>query len=130
MSYKKIAGVRRRKAHVANSKRADEIYPKYEIGCLLYLIHTSWMFGNSRSSAKTKTPGADVASWISLAAAAPLADLDMSRNGSSRAAEFPSSSMVKLWSSGLWRGNFVAAALQGEKFPILIADRFRLNRTI
>lgn len=40
------------------------------------------MFGSSRSSAKTNTPGAEVASWTSFAAAAPLADFDMRRKGS------------------------------------------------
>lgn len=37
----------------------------------------------SNNSAKTKTPGAEVASWINLAAAAPLADLAIRMNGSS-----------------------------------------------
>ena len=47
---------------------------------------TSLMFGASSSSAKKYTPWADVASWISFAAAAPFADLDMSTNGSNFAA--------------------------------------------
>jgi hypothetical protein len=40
------------------------------------------MFWSSRSSAKTNTPGAEVASWTSFAAAAPLADFEMRRKGS------------------------------------------------
>lgn len=43
---------------------------------------TSLMLGVSRSSAKKYTPWADVASWINFTAAAPFADLEMSRNGS------------------------------------------------
>ena len=41
------------------------------------------MLGTSNSSPNTKTPGEPVASRISFAAAAPLADFDMSKNGSS-----------------------------------------------
>ena len=44
---------------------------------------TSCMLGTSNNSPNTKTPGEPMASRISFAAAAPLADLDMSRNGSS-----------------------------------------------
>lgn len=51
-----------------------------------FVRRTSLMFGASSSSAKKYTPWADVASWISFAAAAPLADLDMSTNGSNFAA--------------------------------------------
>ena len=54
------------------------------------------MFGSSSSSENTKTPGADVASWMSFAAAAPFKDLAMSKNGSSLAEKFASSMM--LWS--------------------------------
>lgn len=63
---------------------------------------TSWMFGSSRSSAKTNTPGAEVASWISFAAPAPLADLDISRKGSSFATKLvPSSAaMACEWREG------------------------------
>jgi hypothetical protein len=43
---------------------------------------------------KTKTPGADVASWISFAAAAPLRDFAMRRNGSNFATKFDPSSMT------------------------------------
>lgn len=59
----------------------------------------SWMFGSSRSSAKTNTPGAEVASWTSFAAAAPLADLDMRRNCSSRAVEL---AMMSVWIKRVW----------------------------
>jgi hypothetical protein len=41
------------------------------------------MLGISNNSLNTKTPGAAVASSASLAAAAPLADFAMSKNGSS-----------------------------------------------
>lgn len=51
-----------------------------------FVRRTSLMFGASSSSAKKYTPWADVASWISFAAAAPFADLDMSTNGSNFAA--------------------------------------------
>ena len=44
------------------------------------------MFGSSKSSEKTKTAGAEVASWMSFAAAAPFNDLAMSKKGSSLAA--------------------------------------------
>lgn len=54
----------------------------------------SWMFVSSRSSAKTKTPGEEVASCMSFAAAAPLADLDMRRNGSRRAVKL---AMMSVW---------------------------------
>jgi len=57
---------------------------------------TSWILGISRSSAKTNTPGAEVASWMSFAAAAPFADFDISRKGSSFAAKFVPSSMVNV----------------------------------
>lgn len=52
------------------------------------------MFGKSRSSAKTNTPGAEVASWMSFAAAAPLADFDINKNGSNLAVEFSPRSIV------------------------------------
>lgn len=55
---------------------------------------TSWTFGVSSSSANTKTPGADVASWINFAAAAPLADLHISRYGSSFAVKLAPRSMA------------------------------------
>ena len=45
-------------------------------------VHTSCMLGTSNNSPKTRTPGEPVASRINFAAAAPLADFDMSRNGS------------------------------------------------
>jgi hypothetical protein len=44
---------------------------------------------------KTKTPGAEVASWISFAAAAPFKDFAMSRNGSSFAVKFVPSSIFE-----------------------------------
>lgn len=50
---------------------------------MLVKFNTSWMLGVSRSSANTNTPGAEVASWISLAAAAPFADLDINKKVSS-----------------------------------------------
>ena len=52
------------------------------------------MLGSSSSSAKTKTPGAEVVSWMSFAAAAPFADLDISKKGSSFAGKFAPSSIV------------------------------------
>ena len=55
---------------------------------------TSWMFGDSSSSANTKTPGAEVASSISLAAAAPLADFAISKNLSSLPVAFAPISIV------------------------------------
>ena len=47
-----------------------------------FSAQTSCMLGTSSNSPNTNTPGEPVASRISFAAAAPLADLDMSRNGS------------------------------------------------
>jgi hypothetical protein len=41
------------------------------------------MFGSSNNSENTKTAGAEVASWISFAAAAPFNDFAMSKKGSS-----------------------------------------------
>lgn len=41
------------------------------------------MFGSSSNSENTNTPGAEVASWMSFAAAAPFKDFAISRNGSS-----------------------------------------------
>lgn len=52
------------------------------------------MFGKSSNSAKTNTPGADVAFSMSLAAAAPFALFDMSRNGSSFEVKFAPRSMA------------------------------------
>ena len=57
-------------------------------------ILTSWTFGSSSSSPKMKTPGEVVASWINFAAAAPLADLDMSKKGSNLATAVCPNSMV------------------------------------
>lgn len=60
------------------------------------MMRTSWILGTSSSSAKTKRPGAEVASWMSFAAAAPLADFDMSTNGSIFAAWCDPSSIVRI----------------------------------
>lgn len=57
-------------------------------------IHTSCMLGNSSNSENTKTPGAEVASWMSFAAAAPFSDLAISRKGSSLAEKLDPSSMA------------------------------------
>jgi hypothetical protein len=45
--------------------------------------HASWMLGVSKSSENTNTPGAEMASCTSFAAAAPLADFAINRKGSS-----------------------------------------------
>jgi len=53
------------------------------------------MLGISNSSENTNTPGAEVASWMSLAAAAPFADFDINMKGSSfEALEFRASVMM------------------------------------
>lgn len=52
------------------------------------------MFGSSSNSANTKTPGAEVASWTSFAAAAPFAAFDISMKGSSLDVKFDPRSMV------------------------------------
>lgn len=74
--------------------RAEEIFrwPQLQI-----TIHsrTSWILGTSNNSPKTYTPGAEVASWISFAAAAPFADLDINKKGSSLLGNAVPSSMVK-----------------------------------
>lgn len=111
MFHRRKAAVRRKRMHVEGLKQAVNVNLMCTIVDRMPFIHTSWMFGNSSSSAKIKTPEAEVASWMSLAAAAPLADLDMSKNGSSRAAELPSSTMgrrVSIQSCGVRN---VAAAL-------------------
>lgn len=62
---------------------AITVYGERLENCDHYLIaRTSCMLGTSSNSPNTNTPGEPVASRISFAAAAPLADLDMSRNGS------------------------------------------------
>jgi hypothetical protein len=53
------------------------------------------MFGSSSNSENTNTPGAEVASWMSFAAAAPFNDLAISKNGSSFAEKFEPKSIVQ-----------------------------------
>lgn len=54
-------------------------------------ILTSCILGSSSNSEKMKTLGAEVASWISFAAAAPFTLLPMSKKGSSLAVKLDSS---------------------------------------
>jgi hypothetical protein len=94
MSYTRIAVITRRTSRVAHFSPA-----RWQ--CLIRMdrkckrtIHTSWMLGNSSSSENTKTPGAEVASWMSFAAAAPFKDLAIRRNGSSLAEKLDPKSIL------------------------------------
>jgi hypothetical protein len=52
------------------------------------------MFGSSSSSENTNTPGAEVASWMSFAAAAPLTDFAINKKDSSFAEKFEPKSIA------------------------------------
>lgn len=83
--------------HAGRCLQAIRLVVYYWFFCSLYSrSRTSWIFGNSNSSEKTKTPGAEVASWMSFAAAAPLRDFAIKRKGSSFAEKFDPSSIVKV----------------------------------
>ena len=107
MSYRQRAATAINACQTVRSSQAtmiDEL-----ANCWWQSVQTSWMFGSSSSSEKTKTPGAAVASWISLVAAAPLTDLAMRRNGSSFAPKLDPKSMVDV---DVERGESITSAHQ------------------
>lgn len=63
-----------------------------------------------------KTPGAEVASWMSFAAAAPLADFEMRMNGSSRAVKL---AMMGVWIQRFWQTMNVVMFIGQVLLPVL-----------